>query len=62
MMNELKDTLSRAGWRALDGLLTAVAFDVLVSDISEWKVAAVAAGSAGIKPIMAYVARKAGRA
>ena len=62
MMDELKDTLSRAAWRAIDGFLAAVAFDVLISDVSQWKVAAVAAASAGLKPITAYVAQKAGRA
>jgi len=61
-MTELKDTFSRAAWRGLDGFFAAVAFDVLIADVNQWKVAAVAAISAGLKPITAYVAAKAGRA
>jgi len=61
IMDELKDTLSRAAWRAADGFLAAVAIDALITDVSMLKVAAVAAASAGLKPIVSYVSRKAGR-
>jgi len=58
----MKLMFQRAGWRAVDGFLAALAADSILSlGVTEWKVAIVAAFSAGLKPITAYVAQKAGR-
>ena len=61
-MNEILDTLQRAAWRALDAFIAALVADNLLGmGLPEWKIAAVAAVSAGLKPITAFVQRKAGR-
>lgn len=60
-MNEIPKTLERAAWRAADAFVSALVIDnVLGMGLPEWKVAAAAAASAGLKPIIAFVQRKAG--
>ena len=59
-MDEIKDLATRAGWRAFDGFLGAIVVGTVL-DVTAWEVAVVAAVSAGLKPITAFVAGKAGR-
>lgn len=62
-MTELKETLKRAAWRGADAFLAAFVFDnVFGLGLPELKVAAAAAASAAIKPVVAYVSKKAGTA
>jgi hypothetical protein len=61
-METYKDLAQRVAWRAADGFLTAVVFDNIFGiGLSEWKVAVAAGASAGIKPLVAFVSKKAGR-
>ena len=62
MKDELIDLARRAGWRGLDGFLSALVLDNLFAiALPEWKLAIAAAVSAALKPVTAYVAQKAGR-
>lgn len=59
-MDQFVDTLKRAAWRGADGFLSALVFDNIFGiGLPEWKVAAAAAASAAIKPVMAFVSEKA---
>lgn len=62
IMEQYKDLAQRIAWRAADGFLTALVFDNIFGiGLPEWKVAVAAGASAGIKPLIVFVSKKAGR-